>query len=438
MHLVDRFRKRFPPNGFARHVLTLMTGTTIAQVITVGSSPILTRIYTPDDFGRYALLLSIVSIFATVAAGRYELAVMLPEQDEDSMNIVALSIAIAACTSLTLLPFVLYYNVQIAQLIGAAEISNWLNLIPLQVILTSAYQSLNYWSNRKKQYKRLAMSRILQSASMLLFSIGLGLTNLGLAGLIIAYVLAQSMATGLLALQILHEEIQFVNLISITNIKKQAVKYINFPRDLTVSHFIGIVHQQIPTFLISRLFGANSLGFFAIANRFINLPSTLIAEAIGEVFRREATEHYNRDGRFDSILKATVSKTFLIALPIYLILFLFSPQIFSLVFGKQWQEAGEYASIMAVASFFSFFITPMDKWAVIVGATRYIFLWHFSLLMSNCLLAVIFINVNLGKINLGIIYFLSANTLVRILHYLVDYTIGLKYSHKNIIIRDEG
>jgi len=40
---------------FAKNVLTLMTGTTIAQAIPIAISPILTRIYTPEDFGVFAL-----------------------------------------------------------------------------------------------------------------------------------------------------------------------------------------------------------------------------------------------------------------------------------------------------------------------------------------------------------------------------------------------
>ncbi|MBS9392140.1 MAG: oligosaccharide flippase family protein [Dolichospermum sp. LBC05a] len=428
IHIVEKLRKRFPHDGFARHVLTLITGTAIAQIITVGSSPILTRIYTPDDFGLYALLFSISGVFSTVAAGRYELAIMLPEKDDDSINIVALCVVTASFTSLILLLFVVSFNATITQLLGTYQISHWLYLVPLQVILTSIYQSLNYWSNRKKQYKRLAISRILQSVAILLFSIVLGLTDQGFAGLMISSICAQVIATALLAFQILREEKQLVNLIAVANMKKQAVQYINFPKDLTISHFIGIVHQQIPIFLVSRLFGANSLGFFSIANRFISLPSTLIANAIGEVFRREATEHYRRDGRFNSILKATVRKNFLMALPIYSILFLFSPFIFSFILGKQWQQAGEYASIMAVMNFFSFVITPIDKGALIIGATRYIFFWHLSMLIANVSIGIFF-HVQCTTITI----FLWTIAFVRILHYIFDLYMESKYSYNEII-----
>ncbi len=43
-----------------------MTGTTIAQAIPVAISPILTRLYSPDDFGVLALFMSIPLIFSTM------------------------------------------------------------------------------------------------------------------------------------------------------------------------------------------------------------------------------------------------------------------------------------------------------------------------------------------------------------------------------------
>jgi len=108
--------KLFPHSEFSRNVLTLMTGTTIAQAIPIAISPILTRIYTPEDFGVFAL-----------------------------------SIIISFFISLITLIIVFVFNIQITNLLGNKEISNWLYFIPITVLLTGVYQSFNYWSNRKKQ-----------------------------------------------------------------------------------------------------------------------------------------------------------------------------------------------------------------------------------------------------------------------------------------------
>ena len=87
-------KKIIPKSDFSRNVLTLMTGTSIAQAIPIAISPILTRIYTPDDFGIFALYMSIASIIAVIATGRYELAMMLPKKDSDAINILFISIVV--------------------------------------------------------------------------------------------------------------------------------------------------------------------------------------------------------------------------------------------------------------------------------------------------------------------------------------------------------
>ena len=95
---------------FSRNVLTLMTGTTIAQAIPIAISPILTRIYTPEDFGLFAIFIAITSIFGSMANGRYELAIMLPTKDEDAINIFALGFIISTFISLVLLLLVVLFH----------------------------------------------------------------------------------------------------------------------------------------------------------------------------------------------------------------------------------------------------------------------------------------------------------------------------------------
>ena len=121
---------------FSRNVFALMTGTTIAQAIPIAISPILTRIYTPEDFGVFALYMAIASILSVIATGRYELAIMLPKKDEDAINIAALSIIISFFVSFVSLLIVFVFNAQITNLLGNPEISNWLYFIPLTVLLT--------------------------------------------------------------------------------------------------------------------------------------------------------------------------------------------------------------------------------------------------------------------------------------------------------------
>jgi O-antigen/teichoic acid export membrane protein len=412
--------------GFTQSVLTLMTGTFVGQLLTLASSPILTRLYSPEEFGMFALMTVFSATFSTIASGRYELAIMLPKQDDDSINITALCCLLALLVSLSLLIAICLFSKAISLALGSPDFETWLYIVPGQVFFASLYQAFNYWSNRKKQYKRLSISRIFQAFSIALISIFLGLMGARFSGLMLGYLFGQIVSTTLLGLQIYREEKSLLKMISKQKILQQSIRYINFPKHLTLSHLIGVIHGQLPFIFISRFFGAEVLGSFSLANRFVSLPSSLIATSIGEVFRREATEIYNREGRFDDILQKTVKRTSLMALPIHLGVIIFSPYLFKFFFGSEWRQAGDLAAIIAVASLFSFAITPIDKGAVIVGATRYIFCWHLSNLLFNTGLGLFF-----NTIGSGINLFMWCLVCIRVFHYIVDYFIEYSFSKQS-------
>src|SRR5690625_747247 len=101
-----------------KNIIKLMTGATMAQAIPVAISPILTRLYTPEDFGVLALFVAIITIFGSIANARYELAIVLPKKEEDSINLVALCILIALSLSLILLFVIILFHSEILHLLG--------------------------------------------------------------------------------------------------------------------------------------------------------------------------------------------------------------------------------------------------------------------------------------------------------------------------------
>jgi O-antigen/teichoic acid export membrane protein len=390
-----------------------MTGATIAQAIPIAISPILTRIYTPGDFGIFALYMSVASILSVIATGRYELAIMLPKKDEDAINIVVLSILISFFVSFISFIIIFIFNAQITNLLGNDEISNWLYFIPLTVLLTGMYQSFNYWSNRKKEYKQLAVSRVIQSGSTATTNLGMGFGGFGSSGLILGSVLGQGLATSVLGKQIWNRNI--FSKVTKLRIFALAKKYKNFPQYLIFSHGIATVYMQIPILFISKVYDLSTLGFYSFANRFINLPGSLIANSIGDVFREEATSQYHKTGEFHVIFRNTLKKSFKLSIIPFLLLLFTVKDIFSFVFGVKWSIAGEYAQILLIGSFFSFIITPIDKSALIVNNTKYILKWHIGRFLGFVSISFI---AYLFKFEIK--YYLIGVVSLNILFYLIE------------------
>ena len=81
-----------PSSSFAGNVLKLVTGSVFAQGLGVLVAPIVARLFAPEAFGVAALFVSITGIISVVACLRYELSLMLPETDEEAVNLLGASL----------------------------------------------------------------------------------------------------------------------------------------------------------------------------------------------------------------------------------------------------------------------------------------------------------------------------------------------------------
>jgi O-antigen/teichoic acid export membrane protein len=353
-----------------------MTGTTIAQAIPIAISPILTRIYTPADFGVFALYMSIASIMSVIATGRYELAIMLPKKDEDAINIVALSLMISFFISLVSLMIVFIFNSQITNLLGNHEISNWLYFIPITVLLTGIYQSFNYWSNRKKHYKRLALSRVLQSGTTSSANLGMGYYGFGSSGLILGGVLGQGIAVTMLAKVIWKEDNKLLIYIKKNKILALIKRHIDFPKINMFHTFLNEAKNSITNVFLIKFYSSFILGQFYMINRILLLPSGLIGSSISQVLFSVYSEKYNKKEDFSGEVLKTMIKLFLFALIPFFIIVLFGKEMFGFVLGKNWAIGGEFASSYALYILFHFVASPISIVPLIVKKQEAAFYWN--------------------------------------------------------------
>lgn len=154
------FRENKMLSVFSKNVLSLVSGTTIAQILPVIIIPIITRIYTPEDLGLLAIVVSILSILSIVANGRYELAINLPEKSDDAARVIAVSLII--CTLFSIIVFFIssiFGNFFIERL-GLKDISWSIYVIPVMMWLSGIYNVLNYANVRIGKFKDIALSTI--------------------------------------------------------------------------------------------------------------------------------------------------------------------------------------------------------------------------------------------------------------------------------------
>ncbi len=381
------------------NVLTLMTGTALSQILLILISPILTRLYSPADFGTYALFTSLTSAIAVIAAGRYELAVILPRRHEEAFNLMVLSLMITAGTSLVTLLVLSIFNQSISRLLGDPLLSPWLYYVAIAVLFTSFYQIFNYWSNRKKQYKKIAISRITQSSGMAVVSLSLGFFHAGASGLIFGTIAGFGLAAFTLALQNWSEDKQQLQFLSKITMKEQATLYRDFPKINSLHAFIDMLQLNGIVFITSAFFGSAVLGYYTLTMRVLKLPLNFMGKSIAQVFYQKATETYNTGENLHVFVKRTLIRLSIIALPIFAVLIFVAPFLFTIVFGQEWREAGVYTQILCPWICLNFIYSPVSQVPLLVNKQKQnllVGIFYNILIFGFIMLGYSFRNIKIG------------------------------------------
>jgi O-antigen/teichoic acid export membrane protein len=349
-----------PKSEFSRNVLTLVTGTSVAQIIPIAISPVLTRIYSPEDFGIYALFLSLVAIFGVMANGKYELAIILPKNNNDAYGLLVLAMFLTFISSIVL--FLIFYvlNFEISNLLKSSEIGFWLYLIPLSIFLTSFFSVLVQYNNRIKSYKNIANANIVKSFVGASIQLSVGLIKASAGGLIAGQIGSSFVANYKLWTNVNSYRNLYHNKISFSHIVKLAKRYINFPKYTLPSSLLEAASSNLPVILFGSLFSMSIVGFLMLSQRIIRTPLSLVGGSIAMVFRQKASEDMMKNGNCQALYLKTLKKLLFLGFPPFLLLYFLAPFLFELVFGEEWREAGVYTQILTTVYYLQFISNPLS------------------------------------------------------------------------------
>ncbi len=397
---------------FNSNSLILIIGTTVGQAIPIAISPILTRIYTPEDFGVFAVFLAITAIFSSIANAKYELAIMLPKKDEDAINILALGLFITILLSLFLLFFVIIFNNNIVDILGNKEIGIWLYFVPVSVFFVGLFNLLNYFNTRKKKYKDIANSNIIKGVIFATIQLTVGIAKNGATGLISGQILSLIFANIKLLKNIFEEEsiIKKINRIKMLALGK---KYISFPKYTMPEAFTFAISRQFINILVSALYSVGTLGFYSLSQRVVGLPLTIISNSVRQVFFQMAIKEKSKTGNIVHTFHTTVKKLTFIGLPFFILIFFTAESLFAFVFGEKWSIAGTYVQLLIPLYFIRFVVDSLLSTVYIFQKQKISLYWQLSLFLFS-ILSIYFCHIY----EYNFISFLYIYVSVSILHYI--------------------
>jgi O-antigen/teichoic acid export membrane protein len=331
-------------SGLLRATLTLLAGGALAQVLPLALGPLLTRLYTPDDFGRYHLFAAVAANLAVVACARYEFALPMARDDEEAnaLRVLCLRLLAAATAIATLVSLAWAWSAGAAWPLWLAPAVAALGLLSLATL----------WSTRLQRFRVLAAARVVQHGGGALMQAGAGAAQAGLAGLLVAPIAAALAAAALLRLPLAAARIARERLTAAARSHRE------FPLLNTPHAFAGALQDTLAVALIAASQGAAAAGFWGLALRYLKAPATLVGGAVSQaLYPRLASAAPAADGR--AAVRRVMLALAAVAAPLVLVLWIAGPWLFGVAFGAEWREAGDLARALALYIGAHFVASPL-------------------------------------------------------------------------------
>lgn len=386
-----------PKGNLARGVGYLVGGTAGAQLLGILCSPIITRLYSPTQFGVLAVFMGVVSVLSSICCLRYERAIPLAEDSAEMANLVYICFFIVTLLTAICAIIVGSFRMELLTLLDIKAYAWIVWAWPITIGMVGVFTILNICNIKNKYFRIIAAVKIRQS----FFSNSLKIAGyqLGVSALLFSYI--SSLLIGIFSLY----RCAFKNFgqtrISVGALRQTASKYRRFPLYSAPGATLNSGARSLVPIGLGVLFSAEAAGKYALANQVILAPMTLIGVSVSQVFLSEAQAAYNK-GELGRLIIRIQKRLALLGVPILAGLALFGPFAFETLFGSDWRESGVFARYMAPWFLLQFISSPLSIVFSVISKEHLYVIWQVALLVLSG--ASICLGSYWGAVDLSIIF----------------------------------
>lgn len=340
--MIAQLRSLYRQEGLLSNALHLTSGNGLAQVLTFAASPILTRVFSVDEFGQFGTFNAALSIMLLMSTGRLDYAMLLPKENLQGLRLGLAATLAASVVSVTLILFMSMSGEHLLSVVHHPEMNKYYLLFGLNLFLMCVYSVLNFWATRSNQFRSLALANVANNGFTGLFQIGLGLWSSG-PGLVWGQIIGRIFAFGLLAGRLAGSlaEVYSKEAISLRTILGEAKAYRKFAGVNMIPTLVDAIIMFFPTFFFFQFYGAREAGFYLLAYRVMGAPTALVANSSSNaLLPRLSLERFARE-EVQRVMALAFRRLTLLALGFVPLLFL-GAWAFPWIFGEQWRAAATY------------------------------------------------------------------------------------------------
>lgn len=379
---------RLGKSAFLRNVLTVMFGSAAAQAVGFLLAPVISRLFSPADFGVFGAFVAVTGVIAAFVTLDYAQAIMLPKRREDAGRVFILScLATLAVSCLCLVACLIVPG----WFMGLLQTPNvWmLGLLVLAVLAGGLNASFQAWCVRIKAFKQTSASQVIRGLSANGLQVSFGFLKAGAPGLVVSSVLADILASCNL-FRVVRVELQgFLTATRWGQLKSLAREYFDFPAYSATQNTLNALSTGLPVLLLTHYYGITVAGAYAFGMRLLSVPMSLVMGALRQVLFQKAGESQHEERPLAPLFLKTTLGLFALGLPPAIVLGIWAPGLFTWLFGSQWETAGEFARYLIGWMLFVLCNVPAVLFARLIRIQRTVFFYNVIILVARVLALVL-------------------------------------------------
>lgn len=331
-------------NTLTRNTAKVLTGNVLAQIISLIIYPVLSRLYSPDDFGVLNVFCSIGGIFIVLATCEYQNSIVIANKNTESSACFHLSLIINIIVS-SFVALTILFAKPISEFFNVPALAHWYFLLPVYIFFTALWNILQHWYIRKKLFGEIGKYQVSLSTSNAILKSGFGYFGQTSFGLVLSMTVSPIIAIGI-SIGVHFKHIKELFLTNATHIKDAAKKYSNFPKYATPRMLLNYLIGILPILMLAPNFTAYEIGVLGMAMTLSSKPINILVTSMYNPLFQRVSELVNGSKPIKQIVKRFIFLILIIVIPIFTILYFFLPDITQWLLGKQWRDSGELIRYM--------------------------------------------------------------------------------------------
>ena len=352
---------------FVTNVTKLVSGSGLALLISLILTPLVARVFVPEDYGVVSLLLAVAKPLVVLGTLQLGVAIVLPKEREQACALFDAAATWLIWVSAALLLVGLVLVAVGAPLPFSRRLGQWVWAIPVAVFLFGAVRLWVGWLMREKGFGAIARGEVT------VVSIGTGLRLCGglamgssVVALVVGHVVGILAQLAVLRRAIPDDRVRWRKPVAAGEVKRQLVEYRDFPLHNAPASFLATFAQNLPTIVLGAMFSAATAGLYAMAIRLVGAPVNVMVAAVRRVFLQEGASIYAQGKSLvGPLAKTSLAMAVISAVPLT-VLWLFGQELFTFLLGGRWSPAGQFAELLVPLLYAQAVAAPSNAILIII------------------------------------------------------------------------